>query len=179
MEIYVVKEGDTVDSIAERFGFPVSSVIFDNQLVYPYPLAIGQALLLSVGEPFASAWPAYVNGYAYPYIRQNVLDETLLYLTTLSVFSYGFTTQGDLVPPAADDSAVINSALAAVCTGHFRVPSAGNIPAVIVIGYVIVTKEAGCSRTNHHIGGSSCFRTGLCVGNEAALETPFFSCDLI
>ena len=113
MEIYVVKKGDTVDSIAERFGIPVSSVIFDNQLVYPYPLAIGQALLLSVGEPFASAWPAYVNGYAYPYIRQNVLDETLLYLTTLSVFSYGFTTQGDLIPPAADDSAVINSALAA------------------------------------------------------------------
>lgn len=113
MEIYVVKKGDTVDSIAERFGIPVSSVIFDNQLVYPYPLAIGQALLLPVGKPFASAYPAYVNGYAYPYIRQNVLEETLPYLTTLSVFSYGFTTQGDLIPPAADDSAMINSALAA------------------------------------------------------------------
>lgn len=113
MEIYVVKKGDTVDSIADRYGIPVSSVIFDNQLTYPYPLAIGQALLLSAGEPFASSYPAYVNGYAYPYIRQNVLDETLPYLTTLSVFSYGFTTEGDLLPPASDDSSMISSALAA------------------------------------------------------------------
>ncbi len=97
MEIYVVKKGDTVDSIAQRYGIPVSSVIFNNQLAYPYPLAVGQALLLSAGEPFVSSYPAYVNGYAYPYIKQEVLNETLPYLTTLSVFSYGFTTSGDLV----------------------------------------------------------------------------------
>ena len=42
MEIYVVKSGDTVDSIAESHGIPVSSVIYNNQLVYPYPLAVGQ-----------------------------------------------------------------------------------------------------------------------------------------
>ena len=102
-----------MDSIADRYGIPVSSVIFNNQLTYPYPLAIGQALLLSAGEPFASSYRAYVNGYAYPYIRQNVLDETLSYLTTLSVFSYGFTTEGELLPPVSDDSSMISSALAA------------------------------------------------------------------
>lgn len=46
MEIYVVKSGDTVDSIAESHGVSVSSIIYNNQLVYPYPLAVGQALLL-------------------------------------------------------------------------------------------------------------------------------------
>lgn len=50
MEIYVVKSGDTVDSIAESHGIPVSSVIYNNQLVYPYSLALGQALLLSSGS---------------------------------------------------------------------------------------------------------------------------------
>ena len=50
MEIYVVKPGDTVDFIAESHGISVSSVIYNNQLVYPYPLAVGQALLLSSGE---------------------------------------------------------------------------------------------------------------------------------
>lgn len=113
MEIYVVKKGDTVDSIAGQYGIPVSSVIFNNQLVPPYPLAIGQALLLSAGEPFVSSYPAYVNGYAYPFIQQSVLDDTLSYLTTLSVFSYGFTTEGELIPPNLDDSFMINSALSA------------------------------------------------------------------
>lgn len=111
MEIYVVKAGDTVDSIAESYGVAVSSVIYDNQLIYPYPLALGQALLISTGEISESSYPAWVNGYAYPYIQQNVLSETLPYLSSLSVFSYGFTTDGELVPPSQDDSFMINAAL--------------------------------------------------------------------
>ena len=111
MEIYVVKSGDTVDSIAESHGIPVSSVIYNNQLVYPYPLALGQALLLSSGESSDPVYPAWINGYAYPFIQQEVLDDTLPYLSSLSVFSYGFTTAGDLVPPALDDSFMIDAAL--------------------------------------------------------------------
>ena len=34
MEIYVVKSGDTVDSIAEKYGISVGSVVYNNQLVY-------------------------------------------------------------------------------------------------------------------------------------------------
>lgn len=113
MEIYVVQPGDTVDSIAESYGIPVSSVIYNNQLVYPYPLALGQALLLSAGEEQTPAYPAWVNGYAYPFIQQDVLEETLPYLSSLSVFSYGFTTDGELVAPAQDDSFMINAALKA------------------------------------------------------------------
>lgn len=110
MEIYVVKNGDTVDSIAESYGISVSSVIFNNQLSYPYALAVGQALLLSAGTSFSPTYSAYVNGYAYPFIERNVLDETLSYLTTLSVFSYGFTTEGEIVPPELDDTFMIRSA---------------------------------------------------------------------
>lgn len=111
MEIYVVKSGDTVDSIAESHGVPVSSVIYNNQLVYPYPLAVGQALLLSSGETSEPSYPAWVNGYAYPFIQQEVLNETLPYLSSLSVFSYGFTMEGDIIPPALDDSFMIDAAL--------------------------------------------------------------------
>lgn len=112
MEIYVVKAGDTVDSIAESHGVPAASVIYNNQLVYPYPLAVGQALLLSSGESSAPSYPAWVNGYAYPFIQQNVLNETLPYLSSLSVFSYGFTTAGELIPPTVDDTFMIDAALA-------------------------------------------------------------------
>ena len=113
MEIYVVKSGDTVDSIAESHGIPVSSVIYNNQLVYPYPLAVGQALLLSSGESSVPWYPAWVNGYAYPFIQQDVLNETLPFLSSLSVFSFGFTAEGDMIPPTLDDSFMISAALTA------------------------------------------------------------------
>lgn len=113
MEIYVVKSGDTVDSIAESHGISVSSVIYYNQLVYPYALALGQALLLSSGESSTPTYPAWVNGYAYPFIQQDVLNETLPYLSSLSVFSYGFTTDGELIPPTVDDTFMIDAALTA------------------------------------------------------------------
>ncbi len=111
MEIYVVKSGDTVDSIAEEYGISVGSVVYNNQLVYPYPLAVGQALLLSSGETLAPSYPAWVNGYAYPFIQQDVLNETLPYLSSLSVFSYGFNEEGDLIPPTLDDTFMIDAAL--------------------------------------------------------------------
>lgn len=116
MEIYVVKAGDSVDSIAAAYGVSASSIIYNNQLVYPYALAIGQALLLSTGNSIPPVYSAYINGYAYPFINPVILDETLPYLSTLSVFSYGFTTTGELLPPMLDDNFMISAAYAADVT---------------------------------------------------------------
>lgn len=110
MEIYVVKAGDTVDSIAASFNLAPETIIYDNQIPYPYALAIGQALLLSAEPAPSTSFSAYTNGYAYPFIDPGVLSDTLPFLTSLSVFSYGFTTQGALVPPALDDSFMIAAA---------------------------------------------------------------------
>lgn len=110
MEIYVVKAGDTVDSIAASFNLAPETIIYDNQIPYPYALAIGQALLLSAESAPSASYSAYTNGYAYPFIDPGVLGDTLPFLTSLSVFSYGFTTQGALVPPALDDSFMIAAA---------------------------------------------------------------------
>lgn len=107
MDIYIVKAGDNIDSIASKYDISVDSIIYNNQLPYPYRLAIGQALLLST-SPFIGEKPAlYTNGYAYPYISNYVLRETLPYLSDVSVFSYGFTTEGYIVPPKLDDSGII------------------------------------------------------------------------
>ncbi len=109
MEIYVVQPGDSVDVIAERFGVSVQQIIQDNQLIYPYELAIGQALLLIQGDrnPFRSI---RVSGYAYPFISPWVLEQTLPYLSELPVFSYGFTYEGELIPPFWDDEWMIREA---------------------------------------------------------------------
>lgn len=115
MDIYVVKESDTVDSIAFYFGNSIETLTYVNQLEYPYRLAIGQSLLilddlelsnLLNGENLIKA-----NGFAYPFISPWVLNETLPYLEEMSVFSYGFTEEGELIPPILPVEWMINDAL--------------------------------------------------------------------
>ncbi len=111
MEIYVVKTGDTVDRIAEETGVGAEQIIYDNQLVYPYELAVGQALLINDYVRNASR-AISVSGYAYPFISRWVLEQTLPYLSELPVFSYGFTSDGELIPPEyGDDMWMIELAL--------------------------------------------------------------------
>lgn len=98
MAIYVVKANDTVTSIAQAYNVPASTIISDNQLVPPYQLVVGQALYLDTMEQQPSRSLA-VGGYAYPFISNYVLRETLPYLTDLYIFSYGFTEDGYLIPP--------------------------------------------------------------------------------
>jgi len=111
MQIYVVKPGDTLDTIAAAFSLGAETIAYANQILSPYRLAVGQALLIPTPSGETEKRTVTVNGYAYPYIRDWVLTETLPYLTTLSVFSYGFTTSGELVPPAVSDDWMIEKAL--------------------------------------------------------------------
>ena len=50
MEIYVVRPGDTAESIAKEQNAPLSAIADLNQLEYPYRLAEGQALLIPGGS---------------------------------------------------------------------------------------------------------------------------------
>lgn len=110
MEIYVVKPGDTIDSIAAALGVSAERLIYDNQLIYPYELAVGQALLVDRGIRNAER-SISVSGYAYPFISPWVLEQTLPYLSELPIFSYGFTTEGELLPPPyGDDTWMIERA---------------------------------------------------------------------
>ena len=44
MAIYTVTSGDTVDTIADSYGISADDLIYDNQLVYPYALAVGHKI---------------------------------------------------------------------------------------------------------------------------------------
>lgn len=115
MDIYVVKEGDTVDSIAFYFGISINSLIYANQLEYPYRLSIGQSMLivddLELSGLLYRENILRANGFAYPFISPWVLNETLPYLEEMSVFSYGFSEEGELIPPALPVEWMINDAL--------------------------------------------------------------------
>lgn len=109
VEIYVVQPGDTVDGIATRFGVNVRTIIEDNQIVFPYALALGQALFIDLGTRIPTG-TLRVSGYAYPFISEWVLRQTLPYLSELPIFSYGFTTTGELIPPQLSEDFMINMA---------------------------------------------------------------------
>lgn len=142
MDIYVVKEGDSVDSIAQSAGVSVDRLIWDNQIDYPYRLAVGQSLYLPAKQTAALGRQKrnlYSFGYAYPFINARTLENTLPYLTDLYVFSYGFTEEGNLVYPNSDDTWMIAAAKkAGVCPvltltplgadGHFN----NNLVSVLV-----------------------------------------------
>ena len=87
MIIYVVQSGDSIDSIAAAYDIRVDSIIYNNQLSYPYRLAIGQALLLTAGENTAERTSVVSGGYAYPFIRPFTITETLPNLTEVFIFS--------------------------------------------------------------------------------------------
>lgn len=110
MEIYVVQPGDTVDAVASYYQTDVTEIIFDNQLLYPYALAVGQALLINRGGRSPERTIS-VSGYAYPFISPWVLEQTLPYLTNLPIFSYGFTMEGQLIPPLWNDEPLITTAI--------------------------------------------------------------------
>jgi spore germination protein len=110
LDIYVVKQGDSVDSIAKSYNISAETILWDNQIEYPYRLAVGQALYISDGNTVEGRKLLYTSGYAYPFINEEVLEETLPYLDGLKVFSYGFTLEGELVPPMSDDAWMIERA---------------------------------------------------------------------
>ena len=160
MTIYVVKQGDTIQSIAQQFGVTAERLIIDNELPNPDNLVVGQSIIIRVPEvthtieagdtlfgiaeeygttvtsilqnnPWAAVPgaitpgqilvisfegegvidTALINGYAYPYINRDTLSKTLPFLTYLSLFTYGFTTEGELVP--IEDEELIAQATAA------------------------------------------------------------------
>ena len=110
MEIYIVQPGDTVNEIAAAYGIGAEQIIYDNQLLSPYELAVGQALFIETGER-QPEMTVSVSGYAYPFIRPWVLSQTLPYLSELPIFSYGFTNEGELIPPLLDEQWMIEMAL--------------------------------------------------------------------
>lgn len=110
MSIYLVKAGDTLDTVATFANIDPMIISYDNQIPYPFSLAIGQALWLPdrpQTENTMANRKIHVGGYAYPFINRWVLEQTLPYLSELLIFSYGFTTEGHLIPPTLPDDWMI------------------------------------------------------------------------
>ncbi len=96
--VYTVRPGDTLRSIANRFAVPEISLLQNNPslILAPY-LQAGQNIVIHFQEP--KRREVVLSGYAYPYIERDILRYALPYLTYLTIFGYGFTEDGILIPP--------------------------------------------------------------------------------
>ena len=109
MEVYIVRPGDSLWSIAGRYGTSAEELARINQLNDRSRLVPKLALLVPSAET-GSRPGIEVNGYAYPNIAQSVLNETLPYLSFLCPFSHHMTAAGELIP--IPDSAMVDAARA-------------------------------------------------------------------
>ena len=108
--IHVVVEGENIDTIAARYGISPYDLAFDNQIEYPYPLALGQALWVNMNkEREEEAQVPSFFGYVYPFIQEETLLASLPYLRELYIFSYGYTENGELLP--IDDERLLDAAM--------------------------------------------------------------------
>lgn len=98
IEQHTVVEGDTLEGIALAYGVTTEQILRNNPWVAAQDaLEPGQILLITY-EDEPKLGTALVIGYLYPFINREVHRETLPFLTYQSLFTYGFTPEGDLVP---------------------------------------------------------------------------------
>ncbi len=105
--IYTVEGGDTLFSVAEKFGTSAAQLRRNNPYITTgNELMPGQILVISYNDTPQNT--ARINGYVYPFISRLLLRRSLPFLSTITVFGYGFTETGELLEP--DDSMVLEEA---------------------------------------------------------------------
>lgn len=107
--VHIVREGQTIEQIAEEYSITVKNLYQNNPfLLNQTYLLEGQSLVISYeGEPLMQG---RISGYAYLFIEPYILREVLLYIDEILIFSYGFTAEGELIPPQIDETWVIQEA---------------------------------------------------------------------
>lgn len=93
--VHIVQEGDTFLSISQMYNVTLLDLLRNNPFLsdveYVYP---GERLVIKYNNEDIKI---STNGYAYPFINEEILKKTLPFLTYLSIFSYKVTMEGNLL----------------------------------------------------------------------------------
>ncbi|MDD2377713.1 MAG: glycosyl hydrolase family 18 protein [Bacilli bacterium] len=103
MIIHVVKENETITSIAENYKVDYRKIANDNEISVDENLVIGQTLVIITENDIQKDREIVVNGYSFPNINKDILFKALPYLTYLSIFSYQVDASGNLIPINDDE----------------------------------------------------------------------------
>jgi len=104
---HTVSPGESLYLLARRYGTTVSQILSANpEITNPARIYAGQIIIIPMSS--GALRKIDVNGYAFPSISNESLNNTLEYLTFLSIFSYQVRENGLLVP--IQDDRLINIA---------------------------------------------------------------------
>lgn len=96
--VHTVVAGDTLFEIAQTYDVDPNQILQNNpQIAENETLTPGDVLVITYAQEEIID-SIIINGYAYPFIDRTVLRKTLPFLTYLSIFTYGFTATGELIP---------------------------------------------------------------------------------
>ncbi len=109
--VHTIVEGDTLSGIALQYDVTVTRILQNNPwAAVESAIVPGETLVIRYQDEEVIDNVLF-NGYAYPFINRDTLSKTLPSLTYLSLFTYGFTAEGQLVP--IEDEELIAQATAA------------------------------------------------------------------
>ncbi len=104
-EVYIVQEGDTLESIARAHGVTRMQLLRNN------PFLSGRDVIYqgeSIVIRYDTQGSVTLNAYAYPFIDRDILRKTLPFLTYLTIFNYRTIRAGVL--EGSDETEVIQIA---------------------------------------------------------------------
>lgn len=95
---HIVRSGDSVYSIAKQYGISTRELFQNNIFLRGQgTLQTGEELIITLRDAPREGTLG-VNGYAYPFINNDLLRQTLPYMTYVTPFTYGIGADGGLVP---------------------------------------------------------------------------------
>ncbi len=106
---HTVKGGETLASIAETYNTNADTLYRNNPILAGIP-TVYPGQILNISYPMPPLGEIVTNAYVYPFVDKAVLRRTLPYLTYLSIFSYGISSDGTLISPEADESEILSIA---------------------------------------------------------------------
>ncbi len=106
-QVYIAREGDTLESIAGAFGITRMQLLRNNPFLSDREVIYqGETIVIS----YKTQGNVSVNAYAYPFIDSNILRKTLPFLTYLTIFNYRTLGDGEIV--GSDETDIIQIAKA-------------------------------------------------------------------
>src|SRR4051812_41149818 len=103
--IYTVQPGDTLISIARKAFVPLEQLRAANPLINPYSLQPGMKLTIpNISDYLASGLNFYV--VRSPELDQALISDFAPYSSSISIFEYHFSSNGDIANTLNDFTAI-------------------------------------------------------------------------
>ena len=105
-QLYIVREGDTLDRIASLYNVDVMQLLRNNPNVSQRGyLLIGEEIVVSYVEEDEKPLMS-INGYVFPFIDKTELKATLPYLTYINIMHYSLLIDGTIIGLDNDDEII-------------------------------------------------------------------------